>query len=482
MAARWCRFREGYLWAALLLAVAAQHICTASLQPELAFSSSEVDDLEREESELMETPVSERLKIAKQLMHAVDALDQKVTAAQLFDKVKRLHHKMHLIHAKKMGLAVHNAHKSHGELHEWATGEDAPDGIDEMKVKLDDLRNQIKVFIFPKDKFPKVSLKQNLKQELPKLVHVAKLAMKPKKLHLSTYAGPKSHEDRLDKRLDSLSQEVAKNSDIIKSVLGGIEGLKNFQGGSKATRSARLTGLSVVETAKQPSIFELKNKLKGLNEQADKMVRHYVMGTKTGGVKKTMLLQIPPHHEHLVSITKFAPKWFPHVKPHKPHTSPPTLRKMAHVPSVANWIKRHEQHESAQMRHTIKKLAKPSRRNRAIERALKDFSKDTKKSHGKKFFWKWRNAKTVENYAQSTGKNRIIERALKDFSKDTKKSSGKKFFWKWKGQVQKYADPTARRTAIDHALRGFTKDTKLSHGKKFFWKWKKLAKASERAG
>ena len=67
---------------------------------------------------------------------------------------------------------------------------------------------QIKVFIFPKDKFPKVSLKQNLKQELPKLVHVAKLAMKPKKLHLSTYAGPKSHEDRLDKRLDSLSQEV----------------------------------------------------------------------------------------------------------------------------------------------------------------------------------------------------------------------------------------------------------------------------------
>ena len=45
MAARWCRFREGYLWAALLLAVAAQHICTASLQPELAFSSSEVDDL-----------------------------------------------------------------------------------------------------------------------------------------------------------------------------------------------------------------------------------------------------------------------------------------------------------------------------------------------------------------------------------------------------------------------------------------------------
>ena len=45
----------------------------------------------------METPVSERLKIAKQLMHAVDALDQKVPAAQLFDKVKRLHHKVKTI-------------------------------------------------------------------------------------------------------------------------------------------------------------------------------------------------------------------------------------------------------------------------------------------------------------------------------------------------------------------------------------------------
>jgi hypothetical protein len=307
--------------------------------------------------------------------------------------------------------------------------------IGSLKRQLQGYKHQINAFMAgPKPRHTPTKPQQSpaLAKHKPAPIQSSQLAGAP----LLKKKPEKSEAVGLQNRLTSLSSQVKQNGDLIKSLMQRIKGIKPRKPRQKR---ARVSGLAQIqapnagvasstrstlqhesssrrnliaeeamkaqtELAKfheekkaRPvvTLMGLQKQLQSMNRQADHMVRHVKRFRETSNLKAEastteMLLELPDGKKlHPVGIKHFVPKWFPHVKPHPRIRSPVPKKSKPVQPSLATWLKKHEVSDPKE--HALmRKLTKKNPRNARIEKIVSGYTKDTKRSHGKHFFWKWK--------------------------------------------------------------------------------------------